>query len=369
MLQILDVSNPAQPVALGSYGAVGALHDIGLVGQYAYLLSDSALEVVDVLNPRAPTLVSTYPDEMQAIDIANEYAYVVQGRFGSSAFRGWLSILDVSRPSRPARVGGYFIPLYHPVTGEPIPDFDDEALEPASPVDVKVVGNHAFVVDSDWRGYGLHILDVSDPAEPVRVGGYRLFFSDFPRRIEVEVVGQRLYTADDETGLHVFDVSNPARPVRIGDYYAGSEITAFSVDGTTVFVGIRGTERNGFDVIDMSNPIRPVWLGSYHVDLVSDIQVAGAYVFVAFGRMGILEIFERSASSPRQVALGMTCTDGALRLEWPITAQGFVVEFTPNLEPPVRWTVLQGAAVREGDLKTMVVDPRGNAGFYRLRKL
>ncbi|MBI2924489.1 MAG: hypothetical protein HYY24_02160 [Verrucomicrobia bacterium] len=365
-LRILDVSNPLQPVVLGSYEAHSGLRDIQLLGRYAYLLGLLGLEVVDVLAPSNTLLAANYPDGMEALDVANQYAYVAQGsRFDYQGFEGWMSILDVSHPAEPARVGGVFIPFYHPVTGDPLlrqEDEPDDGLLEGDPVAIKVVGNHAFVADTY---YGLHVIDVSDAAEPVRVGGYRITpfgGSD----MALEVVGQLVYLADSDTGLHVFDVRNPAQPVRIGGYYAGWGATALGVDGSNVFLA---RERGGLDVIDMSNPVRPVRLGTYLTNIVvADFQLVGANVFVAAGKDG-LQIFERTTAAQAPVTLGMRCTNGAWRLEWPLSAQGFVVEFAPTLKPPVQWTVVEGSALSELDAKVMPIDPRGSSGFYRLRKL
>ena len=82
-------------------------------------------------------------------------------------------------------------------------------LPRGSALSVALSGNYAYVADS---GAGLQVIDVSNPANPVRVGGYDT--SGYAQ--DVAVSGNYAYVADDGGGLQVIDVSNPANPVRVG---------------------------------------------------------------------------------------------------------------------------------------------------------
>ncbi len=75
---------------------------------------------------------------------------------------------------------------------------------------IQVTGNYAYVADGDG---GLQVIDVSNPANPVRVGGYDTSGS----ALGVHVVGNYAYVADYGAGLQVIDVSNPANPVPLHD--------------------------------------------------------------------------------------------------------------------------------------------------------
>ena len=67
-----------------------------------------------------------------------------------------------------------------------------------------------------WRmgDAGLQVIDVSNPANPQRVGGYDTSGHAFG----VAVSGNYAYVADGANGLQVIDVSNPANPQRVGGY-------------------------------------------------------------------------------------------------------------------------------------------------------
>ena len=65
-----------------------------------------------------------------------------------------------------------------------------------------VSGNYAYLAD----GYtSLHVIDVRDPANCVRVGGYETI----GHARGVAVSGNYAYLTDDVAGLQVIDVSDP----------------------------------------------------------------------------------------------------------------------------------------------------------------
>ena len=88
-----------------------------------------------------------------------------------------------------------------------------------------VSGNYACV--ADW-GAGLQVIDVSNPANCVRVGGYDTGFA-----VGVAVSGNYAYVADLFAGLQVIDVSNPTNCVRVGGYDTSDLPTAWRCRGTT----------------------------------------------------------------------------------------------------------------------------------------
>jgi len=74
-----------------------------------------------------------------------------------------------------------------------------------------VSGNYAYVADYDA---GLQVIEVSNPTNCVRVGGYDT--SGIARSVAVS--GNYAYVADHSAGLQVLEVSNPANCVRVGGY-------------------------------------------------------------------------------------------------------------------------------------------------------
>ena len=94
---------------------------------------------------------------------------------------------------------------------------------PADSLNVELVGqiggaSYAVAADGNYAyvgiGPSLVILDVSNPAQPARVG--QAFLSRF--LLGVAVAGSYAYVADFDSGLRVINIANPAAPVEVGFY-------------------------------------------------------------------------------------------------------------------------------------------------------
>ena len=83
----------------------------------------------------------------------------------------------------------------------------------------------AYVADGNG---GLWIIDVSDPANPVRRGGY-----DTPdNTMYMTVAGSLAYVAAGHDGLWIIDVSDPANPVHRGGYDTPGDAEGVAGDRT-----------------------------------------------------------------------------------------------------------------------------------------
>jgi hypothetical protein len=98
---------------------------------------------------------------------------------------------------------------------------------------VAVSGHYAYVAVGDA---GLLVIDVSDPANPRRVGGY-----DTPgNALGVAVSGNYAYVADYNAGLQVLDVSDPANPRRVGGYDTPGGVSGVAISGNYAYVADGG---------------------------------------------------------------------------------------------------------------------------------
>jgi len=103
--QIIDISNLANPVLVGSYDTVGGGKDVFVSGKYAYVASASAgIYIIDISNPSNPTLAGTYntPGSARGVRVSGKFAYV-------SDYGSGLHIIDISNPANPVLLVGTFI--------------------------------------------------------------------------------------------------------------------------------------------------------------------------------------------------------------------------------------------------------------------
>ena len=115
-----------------------------------------------------------------------------------------------------------------------------------SPNEVAVAGSYAYTADF----YGLTIYDVSDPANPVKVGELLL-----PEEAwGIAISGTTAYVADWGEGLQIIDVSDPANPALLGSYDTPGYAYGVAVSGSVAYVA---DYYSGLQIIDVSDPANP----------------------------------------------------------------------------------------------------------------
>jgi uncharacterized delta-60 repeat protein len=157
-----------------------------------------------------------------------------------------------------------------------------------SAASVQVEGSYAYVAGGVP---GLQIIDVSDPAHPVRVGQYG---TNLDAR-GVHVVGSHAYVAAGDSGLLVIDVSDPGHPRQLGNADTGDEAQAVHVEGQYAYVA---DEQTGLQVIDVSDPAQPVRVGRCAATEALDVQVVGPYAYVADDQELLQVVDVREPASP-----------------------------------------------------------------------
>lgn len=158
--------------------------------------------------------------------------------------------------------------------------------------DVHVSEDYAYVAVSSSSGYGLHIVNVSDPSAPfletsVDVGGYAK---------GVYVLGNYAYTVG--SGMKIINITNPAEPIVDGTY--DTYISPQSIFVSENYAYIAG---NDLEIINITYPETPTLEGSTNIHYGGeDIHVQGDYAYVVDGYSG-MKIFNVSEpSDPFHVA-------------------------------------------------------------------
>jgi hypothetical protein len=160
---------------------------------------------------------------------------------------------------------------------------------------------------------GIQILDVSDPAHPVRVSSFETGDSG----VGVGVNGAIAYIAflNPYTfigGLHVVDVAHAGGPVRLGTFYTLVNPQAMVVDGSRVFVA---DGEDGLRAVDVSDPADPVDAGTWtsgdttHPATAHDVVVASGLAYVADGEAGLRIVDVSSPGAMNEI--GAFAPDGA----------------------------------------------------------
>jgi hypothetical protein len=279
-VRIIDVSNVAFPVELGELDTPGDAQGVELVDNLAYVASGSTLSIIDVSDPASPMAFgSLYGYCARDVAVAAGRAYLTCPSGPERNRSGWLSVIDVSNPAIPVALGKLVLPDYgldvdvvgnlayvanyrsglriFDVSNPKVP-VEIGALDTRTKMSsVKVVDNLAYVVDD----FGLRIIDVSNSAFPVELAMLEIYGA---HSRDVEVVGSLAYVASGVVTsggwLHIIDISNPTVPVILGVLNMPGKVYDVEVEGDVAYVA-DGNE--GLAVIDVSNPRAPVELGAF----------------------------------------------------------------------------------------------------------
>jgi hypothetical protein len=310
-LRVLDVTAPGAPVEIGAYASPFACAmDVRIAGDHAYVAADRdglhvlgwrssdhlrevgavdgitatmlavgdgyvvaadnhALWIVDVRDPSAPAVAGSmqpFGRWILDLDVKDGFVYVA-----TAGMEGRLMIVDARDPAAPHLVGEY--PTDHPLWR------------------VAVSGHHAYVLD----GSSLFVIDVAQVASPIRV--WRLALPGMAS--EIELAGDKLYTANADGMLHVVDIADPTKPRLVGAHRAPALATLAVSDATAILSGDAETS-----VLSLAHPTDPVSRLHFSVTTsarASGIAVDGEDVLFARGARGLLMQWIGPFSRPSEV--------------------------------------------------------------------
>ncbi len=244
---IFDISQPRLPSFVGNIPeGVGA--SVAVAGNYLYRtfanpsLYRIYLGIYDVSNPVSPVRVDSvllpgygYHYSSAGIACLDDYVHMAH-------VLGGYSIFDAHDPHDVQQVG-------HVQTS-------------GCNGSLFVKGDYAYLGEYSGIQKFLSVVDISDPQDCAEVG--RLAFNTDIRHIWVQ--GNYAYVTDDSGAMHIVDVSTPASPVRVGYYLYPSDWGAYGVfvKDTIAYVSYWGGD--GLRVINVADPHLPHEIG--HCDSV-----------------------------------------------------------------------------------------------------
>ena len=305
LLQILDVSNPLDPIELSEIGERGSEHvsvhgdlaTVSYVGDSENAMWIKGFQIIDVSDPAAPEILysrETYPTVMGSSTRIGDVLWITED--------GELRLYDVTDPAAPvdlglaAGIGGFHEILVDGNVAYATGQQNLRVIDCSDPAAPSLIATHATTehtrgVDLDGNllalsgtiGYDgmLRILDVTDPALPAELGQLPL---DWWGR-DVMLDGDRAFVTSGQ--MKVIDTSTPAAPVmmgglsfsrtpvkmaRHGDHLVmSSDNTSYMASSSTVYT------------VDVSVPeLVPVTETDFDL-AVEDMVVGGDIAYVAAG--------------------------------------------------------------------------------------
>ena len=224
-------------------------NDVYVTGKYAYVVTEHALNIIDVSDPQHPILINTENvNDGRAVYVCGRYAYVVGDDF---------QVFDVSNPTQ----------IPHEITMFPN----------VHGWDIYVSGKFAYVVGDDM----LWVFDISDPyadTGDLLVG----VFDNLDDARGIYVSGRYAYVAGQQ--LFILDISDPHQPEMWGHEHTGAD-TAWDVyvAGMYAYVAV---DRAGLVIYDVSDPGQPIHISSTEDDEIHarGVYSGSKYTYLAYWR-------------------------------------------------------------------------------------
>lgn len=270
-IRIVNVTNPQSPVEVSSIPPINWFGDLRLAGTILYTAVEGqeGIQIFNLSNPATPQLTGSYIYAPGAVlDLVDNELYAA-----TSVMR----VLDVSNPGSPQQIGSNF-------------SFSSDAER------MVVRGGIAYLACGTT---GLRLVSVANPAAM----SLRSTYSGVGDVAAVTVAGETAYLGA-QNGLHIIDIRNPASPVRTG-YLPGSRVTDIAItEGKALLIdyGVPGIR-----IVNVAQPGAPVLLSSYTAIDGWAIALTGAVPVIAGGttastplpRLELLNI--SNPSSPQSV--------------------------------------------------------------------
>ncbi|UCF10682.1 MAG: pre-peptidase C-terminal domain-containing protein [Candidatus Bipolaricaulota bacterium] len=222
-LLVVDVSDPADPLEIGSHSTPGYSQALAAVGRRLVMANrGDGISILDISDPSRPHELGRYDTMGSAQDVAvdGSLAYVADQR-------GGLLIVDISSPSHPSLVGSLTTRGY--AEG------------------VAVEGQVAYVATGD---VGVEVIDISDPSRPRGISEL-----DLPGEAHAVVAyGDTIYLAAGYRGVRVIDVSDPTAPSEITSLITDGEAHGLFLGGSYLYVA---DYTEGLAVLSLADPRAP----------------------------------------------------------------------------------------------------------------
>lgn len=318
-LTIVDFSDAAQPIEIGSLALPSQANKLALIGDHLYIAIypnwagfEETLLVVDVSNPDVPVLVTAVP-ELASPDIA-----IKDGQLLLTDDHGALILADVTNPisptittQAPVQINFSRLDFFHLDQNIvwAFSGFGDVngcvgylyALDISQPANVQKLSQlRASCAINDITSLngmlylatdnGLEIIDTTDPTAPIYVGKT----STFPPFHQV-VVDEDLYgLSESDNGVYVFDLDDPTNPRRAGVYHEYDTVYNIAVNNPHLYLGTSLSLE--IPVLNISDPDNPTETAVLEPDFVgtgfSNLVISGNYLYMLVE--GFLDIFDIS---------------------------------------------------------------------------
>lgn len=347
-LVIFDVSNPAQPVRVGSLASWA--EKCAVRDTLAFLVKQAdQMEIVSVSDPANPFVISKLPKDTLAsmeylmdVKVKGNLVYIAGDAYIQDVGQmAQLKIADVSNPSAPKVLNSFFNPFNMGASerGLSVQLLNNKCFmafgngfqifDVTNSQNIKLLSNY-FTYRRDGKvkfanGYlvmayrtlrdsvnGFTIYDVSNPQSIVEESNY--FLKGDGGNFDLAVDGnilcltdtRQISVVDTLSAVHIFDISVPSQPKELNAIKVPfvMQSPAVAVNNNLLcFIDRSVVGEDSLRVVDISDPRHPIDVGGYHVDAwkegytVQKMEFNGTYLLLG-NTQGLLILSLANPSNP-----------------------------------------------------------------------
>jgi hypothetical protein len=263
-MAIINAVEPALPTLASIYYAPSAVYDIFISGNHAYLAcGNSDLIILDISDPYNPAYAGNYslPESpyfwASAVCVEGSYLYLGAGD-------GGLQILDISNPSQPALIGS-------------------TVSLPGVIYEMSISGSNAYLLSESFTENSfLDIVDITYPFNPEIIGG-----CNFPwRSHHISIVGEYAYLTLPYQYVSIYSVADPQDPYQVTEIETPGTAADVFASGSYAYVA---DGDSGLQIIDIFLPANPFIAASYDISgYASLIFQENEYIYLVKSSMGLM---------------------------------------------------------------------------------
>jgi len=233
-LRKIDISNPYNPLLIGTDSSGTSLRRIVVQDSYAFVADYYfGLRIYDI-TPAQPVLFTSLSlaGNPFAIKLNGPYLYI-------ACESGGMRIIDISNPSTPSEIG-YYSPL------NPVKDLD-------------ISGNYAYLA---LQNGGIDVVDITNPATPQFFNNYNSF--DNPNTVNrITIFGQNAYV-----GNKILNITNPNGIFEIGTLPTIYKMTSYAFIDSYLYLGNSTLDFSGesMQTCNTELPIGPEIKYAFYID-------------------------------------------------------------------------------------------------------
>ncbi len=199
-LHLYNITDLANPTPLSIYNLEDSIRKFLIEGTTTYITTNDELQILDFSDPANPILLGTHailrPPNQMLLDGTNLY-------FAQGGLNGLLSSYDVSDPTNPT-----------PIVESSLSGYSNAIDVKGQYAYISWLGGESPAVSGEYD-LGFKIIDISDPKNPTLLS----YFEDRDLSCEaLTVIGNTLYCANRWGGISIYDVTDPLAPSKITSY-------------------------------------------------------------------------------------------------------------------------------------------------------